>query len=468
MSGNKSKSPLRRTFHISTTEGIFAQAFMTLAGTGSVFITKFALVEGATPLHLGILAATGQVFLLFQPLGVFITRNLISRKGGIIRLFAIGRILPLLFGILPLIFPETVSLWLFLFLFFISVSLHALGTNAWTGWISDMVPLRIRGRFFALRSQFLMISGIVCGFFMGAFLDLFDEASSFLSSLIKPLLANGTFLEPTNLPFALAVIFCFASAMGLVSLIVLRRQPERPKEPDKESFRSFFITPLEDKNFRRLLLYGFWWMFAIGIGGPFWQPFMIEKLKMSIVEIQVYGTLCVVASVATYRAWGAMIDRFGNKPALRITVLLGGMNALLWLFVDPSGYRIVFFEALTAGIMYAGSGVVAMNFVLSLAPPGKGQIYSGLYAAVCGAGVISTMLLSGVFLPPSMHILGLSLESEQVLFGLTGLVRWSALIPLAFIVEPAAKPFARIFLHYRQFAKVRIIQLAMWTFRRRK
>jgi len=76
----KGSGVLRRTMKISVIEGAFAQMYMSLSGPGSVFITRFAVLLNASPLHFGLLAAIGQMSQVFQPLGALITRPLKSRK----------------------------------------------------------------------------------------------------------------------------------------------------------------------------------------------------------------------------------------------------------------------------------------------------------------------------------------------------------------------------------------------------
>ena len=72
---------LGRIFRISVISGIFGQIFSTLSGSGSVFVTKFAIMLNAAPLHFAILAAIGQVSQIFQPLGAFVTKRRTKRKG---------------------------------------------------------------------------------------------------------------------------------------------------------------------------------------------------------------------------------------------------------------------------------------------------------------------------------------------------------------------------------------------------
>lgn len=129
------------------TEGVFAQIFNTLDGAGSVFLTKFAVILGAGPFQFGVLGAIGQLSQIFQPIGVILIRKRRERKQITLRLLTLGRLTDLLFGILPFLFPDRHALCIFIGLFMLSSSQNAIGLNTWIAWISDLIPLRIRGRF---------------------------------------------------------------------------------------------------------------------------------------------------------------------------------------------------------------------------------------------------------------------------------------------------------------------------------
>jgi len=460
-------STIRQTVKISIAEGIFAQIYASLAAMGSIFITKFAVMLNAMPYHFGILAAIGQLSQVFQPIGVAITRKMSKRKDIAVELITTGRILTFLFGLLPFIISREIAIWVFLLIIFIGTSLQAIGGNIWIAWISDIVPLRMRGRFFSWRSQYLLIAGLITGYIAGMFIDSFSPKPG---SVLEPVInyfSKFEIFDPRNLPYGFLIIFSLATVVGFVSGRILNLQPERVKKIENETLQEMFLTPLKDRNFQKLLLYGFWWMLAIGIGAPFWGPFMIKKLGMSLVEIQIYGTISALTSLFALRPWGVIIDRFGNKTAMRYALLLGGFNPMLWLFVKSHNYWLVYFEAATSGIMWSGAGIIGVNFVLSIAPDEKKQVYSGIFGALSGLSIMITMLISGLLLPPPMKILGLSLEPEQVLFGLTGLARWSTQIPLFWVEEKKAKPVAAVLHYLQEFASVRLTQFAEWIFRRR-
>ncbi len=423
---------------------------------------------GASPFHFSLLFAIVQFSQIFQPVGVLLTRRASSRKGTIIKLFGIGRFITVLFGLLPFIFPSYVSIWFFLSLLFISASLQAIGMNGWIAWISDIIPLRMRGRFFSIRSRILLLSGLATGYIFGFFVDMMDPEST---GLIEPLrhtigrIGISSLYHPSHV---FMLIFLAAALFGIIALRIMSRQPERPKMIEQERIIYLISLPLKDKNFIKLLLFGLWWMLTIGIGSPFWQPFMIKKLGMSVVDIQLYGTVSILSSVVALRFWGILIDRLGNKTAMRCAIVLGGINPLVWVFLTKSNYFIVYFEAVTSGVMWAGAGLVATNFVLSVAPDARRAIYSGMFAAISGIAMMATMLISGIFLPPAMSILGRMLEPEQVLFGLTGVLRWTTQIPLSWVEEPRALSMRILFSRYLTSVKVRLAQFIPWVVRRRK
>ncbi len=460
------ESDLRKTVRFSIAEGIFAQMFASLAGPGSIFLTKFAVLLQATPLQFGLMSAIGQLSQLFQPLGAVFTRHLTSRKHIVIILSAIGRSLALVWALSAILFPPHYAIWFFLGAFLLSASLQAISGNAWIAWVSDSVPLRIRGRFFSWRTQYLLFAGLVIGLLAGSFLDLFKHEPGLLRSFLSDHGAFNAIFQEHHLLSVFVGVNALAVFLGIIGLRILALQPEKPKPIELIPWRDLITIPLRDPNFRRLAIYGFWWMFVVGIGSPFWQPFMLRNLDMSLVEIQIYGLIAALASLSVIRYWGYLIDRFGNKAVMRICILLGGLNPLVWLFISRDSFSILYLEAATSGIMWGGAGIVATNFVLAIAPESQKQIYSGVWGAVNGIAMMMTMVLSGLFLPPPLKTAFIELESEQILFGLTGILRWTTLIPLSWIVERNSPPFGTATIFILNFAKVRIIHLADWVLKR--
>jgi MFS family permease len=435
----KADNLLRKTMRISVVEGIFAQIYGTFTSIGCSFVTKLLIILQASPIHFSLLSSIGQISQVFQPLGVAFTHNLTNKSKSCVTIVAIGRFLTFFLGFGLLFTNPQTGIWFTLILLFFSASILSIAGNIWIAWISDLVPLSFRGRFFSWRNQFLITAGLIVGYLGSFAVDLFDSNRKGIHQKFIELTGLGNVFRPESQGQFLTWLFVFATFLSLIGVAILARQPERKSIVIKEPLLEKYKKPLKDINFRKLLLFNMWWMFAIGVGSAFWGPFMLKKLQMSLFEVQLYSTIHMISSLLTYRFWGRFIDSNGNKTTMKICILLGGINPLLWLFMSPANHTIIWFEALLSGFMWAGAGIAMTNFVLSLSPKGEIQVYSGLYGAFGGICMMFTTLLSGLFFPPNITILNLRLEPEQILFAITGVLRWTAIIPLLWIAEAKSK-----------------------------
>jgi len=442
-------SELRETFRISITEGVFSQVYTNLAGPGSVFLTKLLVMLGASSLQFGLLSAIGQLSQVLQPVGALVTRKLILHRKSTVMWAGAGRALTPLLGVIPLLFSRSVSLTAVLVVYALSTAVLSVSTNIWMGWIARMVPLRIRGRFFAKRNTVLLSFGLTTAFLMGLLLDGFKN-------------------DPGALRLVMTGIFLVAGIIGIAGLRILAKQPEKPVELAGIQPVKMLTEPFHDANFRRLCLFGVWWMLAVGIGAPFWQPFMIGVLKMGVTHILLYGMTSTIGSILTLKYWGRLIDRYGNIMAMKFAICIGTVVPLIWLFVTPDSLWVIYAESVVSGSMWGCVGIVTANLVLAVAPDKKVQTYSGVYGACCGAGMMVTMLASGIFMPAPMHIAGISLHPMQVLFLITAFARLSALIPLSRVNEPNAVPITAVLESLRFWSKVQFLNLRVTLSREKK
>lgn len=457
---------LRNTLKISIIEGIFAQIYVALSYVNSAFISKFAVLLNASSMQLSFLGAIAQISQIFQPLGLVLSQKEQHLKQKCLRFCYLGRSITLFLGIAWLFFAPAYGIIILLGLLLVSTIFQNIADNMWIAWISNSVPLRFRGRFFSYRNQYLIGFSLVITTFVTLVIDLFQPKAGSLAEKILHFLPKTTIFGQQNLGYALSITFFLAAVVGLIGIRILAKQPERPKKATNYTLKQIFSIPLKDKNYKRLLVFQLWWMFAIGIGAPFWVPTMIKILKMSMLEIQIYGIIASVASILSFKVWGKVIDKFGNKTAMKAIIALGGTNPLLWLLFSESNYKLIWFEAVSGGIMWGGAGIVTMNFVLSIAPKSKEQIYSGVNGAFSGAGMMLSALLSGVLLSANFTIPGFDFLPEQTLFAIGGIARFSAIIPLIFVKEKRYVPLKIVFKNFNAFVKVKVINLKAWMFKK--
>jgi hypothetical protein len=431
---------LRQSVKISIHEGVYAQIYSALVSIGNSFVTKFAVLLNASPVHFSFISAISQLSQIFQLIAIKLAGNSTHRKQSCIKYAWWGRALNLLLFIPLLITNPTLAISILLLILLVSAALQNISGNFWTAWISDLIPKRIRGRFFSKRMQILLFFSMIVAYVFSFLIDFFDSAPGSLKSYIVDLTGLKNVFQPSNQTWGVYIVFLIGTLLGLYGLKLLSKQPESLNDRHEIVQNISILEPLKNKNFRKLVFFNIWWMLAIGIGAPFWGPFMMKKLHMSLFEMQIYSSIQTITMLIAFKYWGKFIDRFGNKTTMKICVFLGGINPLIWLLFKENSYYLIWPEAVLSGFMWSGANIVAMNFVLAISPKGKEQVWSAMYGSLGGVMMMTTMLLSGSLFPEKMTFLGLNLEPEQVLFGLSGVIRMSAEIPLFFVHEESAVP----------------------------
>jgi predicted MFS family arabinose efflux permease len=304
----------------------------------------------------------------------------------------------------------------------------------------------VRGRFLGKRLQLMTAFGLVAAFAAGLFKDLSAPAKGDggVAAFFRNTLGiAGEWWGAGGEKYAYVIIFTFAAAAGLASTLLLLRQRDRPAPATRFSFRTF-VTPLRDPSFRRLVYFYGWWFFSASFGAPFFHPFMLKTLGMSLTAMQVYNSAFIVAMAVTASLWGKVVDRFGNKPVLRCLIALAALNASAYVFMEPGRYWWIWLEAVTSGAMWAGATVATTNFIIRLSPEGSRDSYVAVYAVAAGlCGLVGTIGSGQVvaMLPSVISLGGWSILNMKVAFLLTVAFRLSAQIPLHWVKEPRAVPF---------------------------
>jgi hypothetical protein len=439
----------RADMRASVWEGLFSQAFLNLAGPWSVFVTALALSLGAEGLALGLLFAAGPVVQGAQLLGpAFLSVFGGSRRRTALAAGAVSRVVVILMPLWPLVLPARAALWAVIGCFLLSQVFYGVYTNIWTSWIGATVPDRVRGRFLGRRTQYITFAGLAVAFAASIFKDVASpgEDAGLAGFFRRALgLASGVWAEG-GARYAFIIIFGGAAAIGVVATLLLSRQRDRPAPTARFSFRALG-EPLRDGRFRRLTYFFGWWFFAISFGSPFWQPFFLNELGMSLTSVQLYGTISVVGTALTAALAGRAIDRFGNKPVFRGLMFLSVVNAGVYLFMSRDNHWWIWLEAFSSGAMWGGAIIAAMNLIIRLSPTATRDNYVAVYAVAAGAGGLLGAVGSGQLvgmLPHHVTAAGVTLVNMQVAFLGTACLRLLAQIPMSLVAEPRAVPFAEM------------------------
>jgi MFS family permease len=413
-----SSSEVTRGLRVSIVEGAFAMLYSTLGG--GMFLIGLALWLGANSFQIALVSAIPALVTGFG----YLVRRSGSKKRLVIWTAGIGRSV---FAVLVPFLLLRIHVGLVLFFATVAVSsiVMTIAGTTWTSWISDLVPEERRGRFFGLRNAIHGIVGVATAYAAGRGMDL--------------LKAQG--LEPVGygLAFGLAVLF------GLVSTLLLFKQPETALEPQPAlSLRETFLGPLKEPQFSKLMLFLAVWFVTGTLASPFYIVHMMKNLHFSFTAIGIYSIIGGVAGMVFQLFWGRVIDRFGARPVTILNFALVGIMPLLWLFATPSFRLPIWGDALLNGVVWTGASLGLWSLLLELADnPARKESYFAIYSAVTGLSAFAASMLSGV-IAQALHgfhvtIAGYTFINYHVMFLAAGLSRFVTLPLLVRVHERDSK-----------------------------
>lgn len=174
---------------------------------------------------------------------------------------------------------------------------------AWNTWIGTVVPKRLRASFFSARTRA-------------------SQAAVFLGFLAAGIALQVADVYGTVL-VTYAAIFCIAGMLRLVSAWFLIQQSEPQPVPlhgDRVRWR-LLGSLLRDHRGGRLLVYLIVVQCSLQIAGPYFTPFMFEKLSLAYSQFVCLIAAAFLSKVLVLPAWGRVAQRIGAWRLLWV----GGM-----------------------------------------------------------------------------------------------------------------------------------------------
>ncbi len=363
-----------------TWEGVVSMGFSSIIGSG--FLAAFALALGASNFQIGLLAATPTITQILQIAAIFLIEKFRRRKVITILTWIWAQLLWFPIAVIPFLVPvpSSQAVSLLLGMMIVRGLLGSITNCGWNAWISDLVPKKILGNFFAQRTILSTISTVVFGLGGAFFVDYWTGRSTGANAI------QGYGY----------VIACGAFFMGLASPLFMSFMPEPLMQSPAERIPLLqnITAPLKDRNFKWLLGFLFFWSFASNLALPFFSVYMLQNIGLSVSTVIALYILSQSFSIIFLRVWGSLIDRFGCKVILSLCASLYLLVILGWIFtLMPGKYFLTIPLLITlhifAGIASAGVGLATSTIGLKLAPRSRATSYlSGTSLALnIGAGL---------------------------------------------------------------------------------
>lgn len=346
----------------------------------------------ATAFDFGIMAGLGSFAIIFQMYGSILTNQLERRKPLWICIATLHRLVFLGALLAPVLFVnERLRIWWIIFVFLVHDSLTHTSVPLWLSWMADVVPQNTMNRHWASRQRFITAWNIAGMVAVALGFHFFEK--------------SGHVMTGFTIFASVGVLF------GVVDILMFWVVPEPPGI--RSQHRTIYETlaePLRDSSFRPFLWLMAYWNFSIFLSAPFFGLFMIDKLHMSVLTVQLLSIPNALGVVISSRYWGVLCDTYGFRRVLQV-LSVGKAFAPLPYVIAPAiphvAIPIIALITLVDGILNSGVALATQGVLLKATPRANRATYIaasnflsvGIVAAI--APVIAGWLID--VLDPIVH-----------------------------------------------------------------
>jgi MFS family permease len=439
--------PLRRSLQVVTLGWLFGSVWATTIGGSPT--TVFVKGLGGTPLQFGLLAALPFIAsLLSLPASLLIERTG-RRKAIFLAGLYFQRLLWFPLALVPLwivsrhgLDAAPAALWVFLALTLVMHGGQAVGGPAWVSWMADVVPDRLRGKYFSRRRQWGIVSAIPTALFVGWLLD-----------------TRAVTHDPMTTLRWCAIVFMCAAVFGVVDIAFFTILPAAPKEPRRGAgLLKAMAEPLRNRQFLWFAGFVATLTFAVSFMQQFVTLYLLDRTRVGVSNATTQLMVLVVpmaAQLFVLPAWGNAVDRMGKKPVLALAAAGLVPVAAGWCCLGPNNLWLGYVLAAANAVLWTGVDIANFNLTLEMSGSGDGAKGGGsggtAYVAVnsviinvagCLGGLASGLIAQGLhdwhWAPVAG---GKAFGFYEVLFVLSAVLRLAAVVIfLPRIREPAARP----------------------------
>lgn len=404
-------------------EGAFAELVGACAAGGVT--TAWALYLDLPPVLIGLMGALPFTAQVVQLPASWITSRFGSRRTALWTI-AVARqcVLPLAF--LPFLgIGAGARQAIFLSCTFATSLLGVAGNNAWTSWMGDLVPARVRGTYFGRRTAVCALAATCTSLAAGAVLDggrNYGHAGA-----------------------ALCALSLAASLAGAITTLLLRRQHQPPGAgPTQAAPLRAALSPIGDPRARRLLAFQLAWSGAGGLAAAFYPLHMIGNLRMGFARMALYTAGLAAFRMLAAPLWGRALDRAGARPVLIASAIPLCLSPLLWLFAAEGNLWPLALDAALCGAGNAGMSLATFSLPIALSAPRQRPFYVAALAAAGGLATAAGSAGGGALvkaLPAAWTLFGRPLVASHALFLAGGAARCCATL---FALRVSERPAARV------------------------
>lgn len=211
--------------------------------------------------------------------------------------------------------------------------LRGIASAAWMPWIAALIPDRARAAFLSR-----------------------DQVAMFIGSLVSLFLASALMGGKVD-PHEYSLVFLVSALAGVASLVFIKKIPDVTAEEEMKlsSEPVPWRAIMGFQPFYQLMVFNLLFVAVVGSLGVFTVEYLHEFPDFDASQVMYLTGISFLGSLAALTCAGRLIDRFGAKPVLAVSLGIIGLAIGGWFLV-------------AAGVVPCSRRVVAgLNFILGMA-----------------------------------------------------------------------------------------------------
>jgi len=347
-----------------------------MMGCGENYFGPFGIFLKASTLQVGLLASLPQFFgAIMQWAGAQRMDRIQSRRRSIIIGASLQALTFVPMAILPYLFGHgNTSVFCLIGLVMLYHGANGTVVPVWNSLIGDLVPSPARGRFFGHRNRLTGLSTFSAVILAGLILHFFERAGT----------AEAGFL--------IIFIAAFLARLNSVRWLCRYEDPEFRLSKDQVFTFRQFLRRSPYSNFAKFVFFVGAINFSVSFSAPYFALYMLRDLRFSYIAFTIVTGMATIAQFLTFRYWGELSDRFGNKKILNVCGWGIGFVPMLWIVSPQIEYLIAI--QIVGGFVWSGFSLASANFLFdAVTPPKRARCVA--YQGLVNAGFVLAGSLAG-------------------------------------------------------------------------
>ena len=289
-----------------------------------------------------------------------------------------------LLATLPILALESISFATRLKFFITILCVHQffehLGTVAVWAWLAELVPARLRGRYFAARQRWQLAALVPTSVAAALFIDRWRNATP------RPAGSKAAVVEGSPEILAGYLLVLTAGAIFLLlSVVPLWRMPDVDTAIANRPSGGF-VSALRDSRFVRFLVCVCWLSFSNGISQSAANIYPKQVLGLHLLPMVLLPLAMRLGQMGLTPWVGRFSDRYGNKPTILLCQAIVAFGPLFFLLATPCIPECLA-GAYVVWSAYVGLNICLPNLTFRLAREGQITQYTAIYFRLQRSGL---------------------------------------------------------------------------------